>query len=88
MKNLLFIALLLFVTLAAIGQKPVVVDKSGNYVAVSVKDSSATNKLTGKFFTDTKGVKYPVYESVNGKLFYYKTAKTSGNIYKVYIKVK
>ena len=88
MKNLLFIALLLFVTLAAIGQKPVVVDKSGNYTSVAVKDTVAGNKLTGKFFVDTKGIKYPVYESVNGKLFYYKTAKTSGNIYKVYIKVK
>lgn len=88
MKNLLFIALLLFVTLAAIGQKPVVTDKSGNYVS-AVKDTTVGgSKLTGKFFVDTKGIKYPVYESVNGKLFYYKTAKTSGNTYKVYIKVK
>lgn len=84
----LFIAFLMCLSLAVMAQKPVVTDKAGNYVS-AVKDTTVGgSKLTGKFFVDTKGIKYPVYESVNGKLFYYKTAKTSGNTYKVYIKVK
>lgn len=75
-------------TLGAQAQKKVVMDKSGNFVSLTAgKTTKVADKTTGKFFIDTKGVKYPVYESVNGKFYYLKTAK-SGNIYKVYIVAK
>jgi hypothetical protein len=80
--------LLCVVSIAANGQTKVQTTKDGNYTAVSstVKSGSKA-KLTGKTFTDSKGNKFPVYISSNGKLFYKKTAK-SGNVYNVYLTVK
>jgi len=75
-------------SLSCISQKPVGIDKEGNYVSLSKEGTRAGDKMTGKFYVDNKSIKYAIYESVNGKLYYYKTAKTSGNVYKVYIKVK
>ena len=71
--------------LVAGAQKPVKVDAQGNYTALSSKTvNKVPDKTNGKFFIDSKGNKYPVYVSVNGKLYYLKTAK-SGNVYKVYL---
>ena len=62
------------------------VTKDGNYIAVSTKPSQEKSKPTGKTFTDTKGIVYPVYVSAKGKLFYTRISK-AGNEYKVYLKV-
>ena len=35
----------------------------GNYVSVSVKDTAASYKDTGKHYTDSRGNQYPVYVS-------------------------
>lgn len=59
-------------------------DASGNYVAIAA--TKTPDKSTGNTFTDTKGIKYPVYESAKGKLYYMRTSK-AGNQYKVYIKL-
>lgn len=83
MKKLLLIAYLFIVTVCHAQQAKK--DGSGNYVAVKRADTTA-NKATGHTFTDSKGKAYPVYISVNGKLFYYRTSK-AGNVYKAYIKV-
>lgn len=80
--------LLLFICLNVVGQKNVTVDKNGNYVSTSVAKTETTNKLTGKYYIDSKGIKYPVYISSNNKLFYYKVSAKSGNTYKVYLKTK
>lgn len=70
-------------------QTPVKRDSTGNYSSLTIASiKGSSEKDTGKTFTDSKGVKYPVFESTNGKLFYYKTAKSSGNVYKVYLKVQ
>lgn len=88
MKQLL--VLLISIVLVSYNAKSqtVVKDQSGNYVAV--KKSSATDstslKATGKTFTDAKGTVYPVYISVNNKLFVIKISKT-GNKYRYYLKV-
>lgn len=78
MKSLLTtLAILICLTASA----QTVKDSSGNYHA----QRSETAKPTGKTFTDSKGVVYPLLISARGKLFYLRTSKT-GNIYKVYIK--
>lgn len=84
MKKLILIPAL-FIVFCAGAQTKVVKDANGNYVALSHKADSTRNKATGKTFTDSKGKTYPVYESVNGKLFYYRTSR-NGNVYKAYIK--
>jgi hypothetical protein len=87
MKTLFFISLL-FLCLNVVGQKNVTVDKNGNYVSTTVAKAETTNKLTGKYYIDSKGIKYPVYISSNSKLFYYKISSKTGNTYKVYLKTK
>lgn len=67
-------------------QKPVKMNVSGDYVT-TMDSIKSQDKLTGKSFIDSKGVKYPIRESVNKKLYYLKTAK-SGNTYRVYLKIK
>jgi tRNA splicing endonuclease len=52
------------------------------FVAKPTKSSSVK---TEKSFTDTKGVKYPVWKSINGKYFYWKTSSKTGTQYKVYL---
>ena len=84
---LVMLVVIILSGLSAVAQKPVKVDKDGTYVSVADSSKVSESTLTGKTFKDAKGVKYPIWESVNGKFFYYKTAKTSGKTYKVYIKM-
>lgn len=86
MKRLsLIAAILIALTFGATAQTKVKQDAQGNYTAATVTKTTKSKAVeTGKFFTDSKGVKYPVYKSVNGKLFYRKVSK-SGNTYNVYI---
>lgn len=87
MKQLLFVIVLMLSTIAVNAQKKVALDSLGNYVSITTGVTPNKDKETGKFFIDTKGVKYPVRCSINNKLYYLKTAK-SGNVYKVYLKTK
>jgi len=86
MKNLsLIAAVLIAITFSVSAQTKVVQTKEGNYTAATVTKTSKSKSVeTGKTFTDSKGVKYPVYKSVNGKLFYKRTSK-KGNVYNVYL---
>jgi hypothetical protein len=78
-KTLLFIAVCLLMCCAdnVFGQKK---DSMGNYLAIKIQPIP-----TGKTFTDSKGIVYPIMKSKNNKLFYVKTSKTGKN-YNVYIK--
>lgn len=90
MKKLSLIAVVLIaITFSVSAQTKVKQDATGNYVAATVTKKATGSKATetGKFFTDSKGNKYPVFKSVNGKLFYKKTSK-SGNVYNVYLTEK
>lgn len=58
----------------------------GNYVSVDNSISSAQS--TGKTFTDKSGIKYEVFRSSKGKLFYIKISKKSGKEYKCYLKTE
>lgn len=85
-KVLLTIAAFIFLNATGTAQNARI-DKDGNYVTVSTRDTSKTSyKATGKTFTDSKGKIYPVYISKNGKLFYVRTSK-AGNIYHSYLKL-
>jgi hypothetical protein len=88
MKKLSIIAaILIAITFCATAQTKVKQDANGNYIAATVTKTSKSKAVeTGKFFTDSKGVKYPVLKSANGKLFYRKTSK-KGNVYNVYIEL-
>ena len=86
-KLFVMLVLCLTVLITVQAQKKVALDSLGNYTTVKALGVTTKDAETGKFFIDSKGVKYPVRESVNGNLYYLKTAK-SGNIYKVYLKTK
>lgn len=82
MKTLLLMILVCF-CLSVSAQQKVKTDAKGNYTTQTVK---GTDQKTGKTFTDSKGIIYPVYKSSRGNLYYLKTSKT-GKEYKVYIKI-
>lgn len=86
MKKLI-ISLAIVLASLAVNAQSIKKDAQGNYIAVrdTTKKMNVNAKLTGKTFTDLKGVKYPVFISKNNKLFYIKTSK-AGNQYNVYIK--
>ena len=60
--------------------------KDGNYIAVKATKTDDKPTDTGKTYTDTKGIVYPVFVSKNGKLFVIRTSKT-GSQYKQYLKL-
>lgn len=60
--------------------------KDGNYIAVKSEARKTEAKNTGKTYTDTKGIVYPVMISKNGKLFIIRTSKT-GRTYNQYLKL-
>lgn len=84
MKRTITIAALLL-CLTAHAQQHVTKDAKGNYV-ISRRDSTGVNKPSGHTITDAEGKVHPVYVSSRGKLYWLKTAKKSGNVYKCYIK--
>lgn len=80
-----FIAILfLMVSLTLSSQ--VKVDAQGNYVSTSVGRTKGDTINTGKTYTDSKGVVYPVFKSSTGKLYCPRISK-NGNYYRYYLKV-
>lgn len=62
-------------------------DSKGNYTALTrAQADSSTATKTGKTFTDGKGIVFPVFQTIKGKLFVRKTSKT-GNAYNMYLKL-
>jgi hypothetical protein len=88
MKKLIFIALVAF-GVSAQAQNIVKTDSKGNYYQDSTaKSVKIPAKSTGKTFTDSKGLVYPVFENEKGRIFYIRKSKTSGKSYNVYLTVK
>lgn len=77
--------LLLAVTLTLCSQ--IKIDAKGNYVSSSYSRVKGDTVNTGKTYTDSKGVTYPVFKSSTGKLYCPRISKTSGNYYRYYLKV-
>ena len=86
-KVIVTIAVALF-SIVGVNAQKVTTDANGNYVAVKSERVKAEAKETGKTYTDSKGVTYPVMISANGKLFVTKTSKNTGNEYKMYLKTE
>jgi hypothetical protein len=87
MKTLLFALFVMCLTFGVQAQK-VQKDSIGNYTAVSVGRAKGIDTPTGKTFTDTKGVKYPVFLTSTGRLVYYRISRNTGLSYKVYLDAK
>lgn len=84
---IVFLLVALFSFTFDTGAQTVKVMPDGNYVSVKSANDSTGYKSTGKYFEDTKGNRYDVMISKNGKLFYFRTSKT-GNVYRAYIKLQ
>lgn len=82
------IFIILSLSLNVIGQTRVKVDSKGNYSAVAKQSANSTSKAikTDKTYTDSKGKKYEVWQSVRGKLFIIRTS-AKGNEYKQYLSI-
>ena len=83
MKKVIILLSAVFVLSLAGSAQNSKVNASGNYVSVAKVREPAKN--SGKTFTDSKGIVYPVLESAKGKLFYTRVSK-AGNEYNVYLK--
>lgn len=87
MKKLI---ILILIAISNIGYSQTIKeDSSGNYVLADKKPNIKKSEaiLTEKTFTDSKGVKYPVYISKTNKLFVIKTSQKTGKLYNYYLKV-
>lgn len=82
MKKIITIIALLIVTTASYSQN-VQRDEQGNFYATGA--SRVPPKKTTYTYTDSKGVKYPVYESAKGRYFVIRVSKNTGKEYRYYL---
>lgn len=82
MKHLFVFLFMLVMTTSMVGQ--VKIDKAGNYYAAK---AASSDTVTGKTFTDAKGVTYPVFKSARNAVYVWRTSK-KGTKYKQYLTVK
>ena len=90
MKTKLAIALatlILCCILNAQSQTIVKPNEQGVYKSLSIPKDSTKAKQTGKYYEDTKGNLYPIYISENGAYFIKRVSKSSGNLYRQYLKL-
>jgi hypothetical protein len=86
--SVMFVALMLLAFTCNTFAQTKVVANGNTLTAIKSNNPNGgdSSSLKTKYvFVDSKGISYPVYLSVRGKYYYNRVAKTSGNIYKVYI---
>lgn len=81
------IIVILFTMLSFTLSSQIKVDNKGNYVQETTVSGKRDTVNTGKTFTDSKGIVYPVFKSSTGKLYVGKVSK-SGNYYRYYLKIE
>lgn len=64
------------------------VKKDSTGVYTSIVKTKIPDKKTGEFYKDSKGVKYPIYVSSNGKYYVIRVSKNTGKEYKSYLKLE
>ena len=62
-------------------------DNNGFYKSVSRPDTTIGYSATNEHFIDSKGVKYPVFKTKEGKYFVLRTSKKTGKQYREYLKL-
>jgi uncharacterized protein YxeA len=62
-------------------------DNNGNYVAITKAKDNSPASNTGKTYTDSKGTKFEVFVTKNGKLFINRISKKTNLPYKMYLKL-
>lgn len=82
-KSVLIIGLIAFGL--GVNAQNAVQDKDGNYVALTTEQTAFTDTVTGKTYTDAKGVVYDVYQGRKGGVYYWKISSKTGKPYKRYI---
>jgi len=87
MKKLTLILSLFLASSLAFSQTKVTKDANGNYIQVKATRKASEDKAIGQTLTLSNGDVYPIYESVNGKL-YIKRISKNGNEYKQYLKTE
>lgn len=88
-SKVLMVLVVMLLSFGTAFSQNVKVDSKGNYVATHVQHVKDTVLVsTGKTYTDTKGVVYPVYTTKNNKVFIMRTSKNTGKQYKQYLKVE
>lgn len=90
MKQFLFIVFILLGLYTDGISQNVSLDAKGNFYAVNVKKEKPvfTDTITGKIYTNSKGIEYPVFVSRNQKYYIWKTSGKTGNRYKHYLKTE
>lgn len=81
MKTLITLMLLVLGTMTLHAQTGI--DKDGNFYQTS--KSKTPPKSTNKTYTNSKGDKYPVFETATGKMFINMKSKKSGKEYRKYL---
>ncbi len=79
----LILMALLFLSFSATAQN-IKRDNNGNFYSIS--KPKKPDVKTNFIFTDSKGVKYPVYQNDKGTYFVIRTSKKTGKTYKVSLK--
>ena len=83
MVVLVIVALLVSFSIQA--QTTVKKNSIGEYE--SIKTDTVSYSPTPDFFTDSKQVKYRIYQTKAGKYFVFRTSSKTGKTYKVYLKL-
>ena len=84
MKKIIIAAIMLF-SLSMNIQAQSVQKQGNNFTQVSNKKPSGKETKTQYTYTDSKGVKYPVYLSSAGKAFIKKVSKKTSKEYRQYL---
>lgn len=86
MKHLFLALTLMLLMVAGVTGQTVVKDSTGVYT--TLKAEKKPDKKTGEYFKTSKGEKFPIYVSSNGKYYVIRTSKKTGKQYKQYLKLE
>ena len=89
MKQLILLLTIVLLSVLSQAQPKYTKDLSGNFIQVQASSrSKGIDKPTGKFFTDRKGVRHPIFITSTNRLVYHRISGKTGKAYKVYLDVK
>lgn len=87
LKLVLFVILFLSLLNGLFAQSLVKRNEKGQFEHISPARDSVTYVPTKEIFVDSKGTKYTVYQTKNGKYFVMRTSKKTGKKYREYLRL-